>query len=383
MDKKKYLERISKNLRRYRAIADLSQLELAEKADITRQGYFNIENGKAEPKASTLQKIADALGVKIIELLKEQPQFVSLRFRSKKNMASKDRNIREQTLLEFRKWLDDYKFLEKLLNDHRNFKLSALVGKEDSPEAMADKARAALHLDEREFISDMCGLMESAGIKIWQSNPKTQAFFGFSLSEKDGGPAIGVNVNDDIRVERKIFTVAHELGHILLHPDSYHSEDESEPKDEEKQADVFAGLFLMPNKLFAAEWHKDMGFSFVERVLRVKRRFKVSYKTVLVRLAEQGFSSYQDLFFKFNAGFKKAFGRDLKDHFEPESVSSGFKGDEPASSLNNLDFMEERFKRFVRMAFERELITTSKAADMLGISLSEMRERGTSWSETP
>jgi len=383
MDKKEYLERLSKNILRYRAIAGLNQAQLAEMAGLTRQGFINIEKGKAEPKTSNLQKIADALEVNIFELFKEQPKFASLRFRSKKTMTSRDRSLREQTLLEFKIWLDHYKFLEKQLNDHAKFKLAKLVGVPKlTPAMMAEKAREVLGLQTREVVADMCGLKESAGIKVWHAKPNSQAFFGFSLAEKDGGPAIGVNVSEGINVERKIFTVAHELGHILLHPASYCAVDELEPKEEEKEADIFAGYFLMPESAFLSEWSKNSGFSFVDRVLRVKRYFRVSYMAVLIRLSEQGCDTYQNLFIKFAAGYQKDYKHDLKKHFEPDSVNSGFRR-EPESALSNLDFMEERFKKLVRQAFEQELITTSKAAEMLGISLAKMRELGVSWRENP
>jgi len=382
MDKKNYLAQVAMNIRRHRAIKGLRQDEVATAAGLSRQGYLSIENAKAEPKTGNLQKIADALNIKLFDLFEEQPTFSSLRFRSKKTMTAKDRNIREQTLFEFRKWLDNYKFLEARFNEYPQFKLADLIGGKSSPKEMAEKARAILNLKENEIISDICGLMESAGLKGWHSKAKSQAFFGFSLSKDDGGPAIGVNVSEGISVERKIFTVAHELGHILLHPASYRAQDVEESESDEHEADSFAGYFLMPDKAFVDEWNKDMGFSFVDRVLRFKRRFKVSYRTVLVRLAEKSGQAVQDIFIRFSVEYKKAYKHDLKDHFEPESVSSGFKG-EPQSALNNLDFMEERFKRLVRKAFEEELISTGKAAEMLGLKLDEMRGLGISWRETP
>lgn len=385
MDKKEYLQRLSKNILRYRAIAGLNQLQVAEKAGLSRQGFIDIEKGKAEPKTSNLQKIADSLEVSIFDLFKEQPKFVSLRFRTKKNMAARDKNLREQTLIEFRKWLDDYKFLEAQLDNHAEFRLAKLVGIQNtSPKEMARQVRNELKRQEKEPIVDICGLMESAGIKVWIGEPKTQAFSGFSLSEKDGGPAIGVNASI-ATIEHKIFTAAHELGHILLHPNSYCDQDklEADDADAEKEAYQFAGYFLMPEIAFDAEWGKNSGFSFVDRVLRVKRYFKVSYKTVLMRLGEKNPASSKNHYSRFCVEFKREKGHDLKDYFEPDSISSGFKGCEPESSLSNLDFMEERYKRLVRLAFEKELITLSKAAEMFGISLSEMRELGVSWRESP
>ena len=56
-----------------------------------------------------------------------------------------------------------------------------------------------------------------------------------------------------ISVERWIFSAAHELGHLLLHPMSYDSSKHDEPRAEEKEADTFASYFLMPEMSFKKE----------------------------------------------------------------------------------------------------------------------------------
>ena len=94
-------------------------------------------------------------------------------------------------------------------------------------------AREVLGLKEDEPIGDIVGLMENAGIKIKLCNFELDNFFGFSISESDGGPAIIVNKNKDIAIERQIFTVAHEFGHLLLHPDAYQPAKTQEDMNEE------------------------------------------------------------------------------------------------------------------------------------------------------
>ena len=50
----------------------ISQLELALKTGLTTRTVSRIECGTIDPKLSTLIKIADALGVKITDLLNSQ-----------------------------------------------------------------------------------------------------------------------------------------------------------------------------------------------------------------------------------------------------------------------------------------------------------------------
>lgn len=56
---------IAKNIRERRLLAELSQAELARRSGITRQALINIENGSADPKSSTLSRLAVALGCSI------------------------------------------------------------------------------------------------------------------------------------------------------------------------------------------------------------------------------------------------------------------------------------------------------------------------------
>src|SRR4029079_8029249 len=97
---------------------------------------------------------------------------------------------------------------------------------------------------------------------------------------------IAVNTWDRISVERWIFTGAHELGHLVLHLGDYEVDRKEEEARQEREANLFASHFLMPPEVFRKEWSETYGMSFVARVFKVKRMFRVSYRTVLFRLAE-------------------------------------------------------------------------------------------------
>jgi len=207
-----------------------------------------------------------------------------------------------------------------------------------------------------------------------------KSFFGFCLSEADGGPAIGVNQSDLVRVERKIFTVAHELGHILMHPGSFQDNETQEDLDEESEADRFASHFLMPQQSFEHELEKNRGLHWVKLILHVKRIFKVSYKTVILRLVEMERVSSSDVWKRFAIDHKRLYGGSLKDHYEPDSLPQSEFGMIEPSGLNSFDFMESKLHLLVRNAVELELITTQRAAEILGINLNEMRELALAWS---
>ena len=60
---------LSKNIKRYRTQNNITQEQLAEKINVTRQAVSNWENGKTEPDIETLTKIAQIFDISIDELV--------------------------------------------------------------------------------------------------------------------------------------------------------------------------------------------------------------------------------------------------------------------------------------------------------------------------
>lgn len=120
----------------------------------------------------------------------------------------------------------------------------------------------------------------------------------------------------------------------------------------------------------------------------MKRIFKVSYKTVLYRLTEDGKVS-NDIWKRFNAAYKSRTGRSLGNKDEPLPVAANdFRASTPEphgahepDGLSAFDFVEDRLSRLVRLAIEQGKITMARGAEILGLSLDAMRERVASWTE--
>lgn len=370
---------IAANLYRLRSQKGWTQEQLAQKAKMSRIGYRNLESGKSVPRSDTLLAVAVALEVPPGQLFEEQPTLRHVRFRASKNLAS-----RSAILGDVARWLADVAELEQLLEKKRlSSVLERIEGRK--PADAAPAARKALHLDEDAPIRDICGLIEERGkILVHPFVAETDAFFGLAVSAQEGGPAIAVNVWNRISVERWIFSVAHELGHLVLHCDgAFDSAQTEEVETEEKEANVFASLFLMPDAVFWREWEESSGLHLYDRVCKVKRIFHVSYKTVLARLA--GRYPNPKLWGTFVATHKRRHRSALDVRSEPQPLGAGdFRALEPASGLepsklDRCDFFEDGLLRLVREAIERELITFSRAAEILGKSLEEVRELEESW----
>lgn len=64
------LKEIGELLQNRRTFLKLSQEDVAEITNVTIRTIYSIENGKSNPSISTLQKIADVLGMEIIVRIK-------------------------------------------------------------------------------------------------------------------------------------------------------------------------------------------------------------------------------------------------------------------------------------------------------------------------
>jgi Zn-dependent peptidase ImmA (M78 family)/DNA-binding XRE family transcriptional regulator len=374
-------EFIAANLRRLREKKALSQDELAEKAGISRLAYRNIETRKSVPRADTLYALAAALNVGIQDLLVPVPTLRMVRFRSLKRL-----NSREQVLADIAQRLKDYNELEDILGNKSKSRLSDVAGqlrgsRVERAKMAAGAVRKEFGLDEKEPIRDICGLLEDRGVKVLLVDVATDAFFGLSVAEEDGGPAVAVNVWERISVERRIFTAAHELGHLLLHAGGYDVSRSEEEKAEEKEANTFAAYLLMPPKSFDGEWNDTYGVPFIDRVLKVKRMFRVSYKTVLLRLAETR-PDRMNYFLRFQVEFRRRFGHSLTKADEPERLTDGFPESHRAREPDHLspsDFAGDRLFKLVRRGIETHRITLERGAEILCCSPAELRAAANSW----
>jgi len=364
------LQMIARNVRRIRTGKDLSQGALAERAGLSLPAIKNLELAKSEPRMRTVQAIARALEVKLQDIFQPVRELKTVRFRSARKLKN-----RENILAEVARWLDDFNSLEQSLDQKSQFRLGSLI-EQCSRDRVAESAavcRGQLGLKPTEPIHDICGLLESAGVKVLPITMVSDSFFGLAVGEGDGGPAVVVNVWDRVSVERRIFSAAHELGHLILHLDAFDVSKSDECKVEEQQANNFASHFLLPPEGFRKEWNEAAGLHFVDRVFKVKRIFRVSYKTILLRLLDEGVVD-KSIWMMFNMAYQKRFNRKLTFKEEP----LGLESTEPFG-MQRYDFYEDRFRSLTREAVEKDKISLSRGAEILRISIEEMQDLLSNW----
>ncbi|MDR1872746.1 MAG: ImmA/IrrE family metallo-endopeptidase [Deltaproteobacteria bacterium] len=371
---------IASNVIRLRRVKRLSQKQLAIKAGISLTKLTNLEKAASEPSYRTVQAVAEALEEKMIAVLRPVRPLVSVRFRALKKI---DRLkylhfAKENLLAKVSNWLDDYRYLEDLLDDKMEFKLSSILNEIEFTDplkmiTLAKDSRARLNLNPDEPINNIARLIEEAGVKIGLFNAPIESLFGFSVGSEDGGPAIIINMWDKIPWERRIFTTAHELAHNIFRFASSDPLRLEENDNEETMANIFASHFLMPNAAFMNAWINAPDKNLIPRVLYVKQIFKVSYITVLRRLFDNKLfgKGHNDvnIYKQFKNKYSVIYGKTLNNKEEIEPLIY----DNKRLKSDQFYFQADRLKNLTINAVIKQEISFSRGAEILEFDLLKMR----------
>lgn len=193
---------------------------------------------------------------------------------------------------------------------------------------------------------------------------------GFSTLQDDI-PLVMLRDRDTI-IERTIFSGAHELGHLVLHPQLFTlaDRDADNGRDYEKEANHFAGCLLVPTNDLVYVWEKEglHRLAPVYALLLLKRVFRVSFWCLRQRL-EQANLAHID-YPRLVADVKRLLGlrgRTNVESLEPEPL--------PSEMLQR----STRFERLVYSAFMQDHIGVAKVAELLQITVEEAKELTTAW----
>jgi Zn-dependent peptidase ImmA (M78 family) len=119
-------------------------------------------------------------------------------------------------------------------------------------------------------LPDLVGLVESAGIPVVLLDTFHQKQSATSHRGRWYEWMIGLNQNHP--ASRRRFTLAHELGHIVLGHDSHAAADDGEAARFERDADAFAASLLLP----AADAVRELRTPTFSRLVALKQRWRVS-----------------------------------------------------------------------------------------------------------
>lgn len=220
-----------------------TQTELASNIKgLSQSNLSKFEKGFGPLSDDILEKIIIFLGfpVKFYETkISNKVEIAHYRKRSALTKAEKSR-------IEYTNKLIGYildKMSESIILPDFTFKVLNVDDGFD-PKSIALYTRKFLKLGD-EPVTDICSILEENGIIIVEYDAKNDNFDGVSFMTDNGYHII--IINKSFSNDRKRYTIAHELGHIIMHmsPDFIISD----YRDIEKEADIFASEFLMPSEI--------------------------------------------------------------------------------------------------------------------------------------
>lgn len=222
--------------RRRRAI---DKTTLGVRVGLTSKTLSRYESGEVpNPPQENLDRLAKALEFPVSFFSGgdiDEPRRDNASFRG---MASKSHKIMEAALASgaFAFMLDDW-----IANQFTRPELQLLDLQHEKPATAAGLLRQFWRLGDKP-IKNMVHLLEANGVRVFSLSENTKEVDAFSLW-RDDVPYIFLNRFKS--AERSRFDAAHELAHLCLHK---HGGAASIYKDGglEKEANAFAGAFLMP-----------------------------------------------------------------------------------------------------------------------------------------
>jgi Zn-dependent peptidase ImmA (M78 family) len=253
----------------------LSQKDLAEKLGVQQGTISKIELSETyEVSEEFLKNLEDHLHYKsriFSEPADIYPPLAGFHFR--KRVAVKPKQL--DVILALANFHRIY--IKKLLSNAEIKKSLPFIEPDEfgnDPAEIARQLRRIWNIP-RGRIENLTQLIEDAGIIIVNSNFDTSLVDAFSVVDGINPPIIFLN--NKIPGDRMRFTLAHELGHIIMHQGGVSHEIE-------KEANIFAAELLMPEADIESHLHSLS----LSKLATLKEYWKVAMSSLIKRAADIG-----------------------------------------------------------------------------------------------
>lgn len=245
----------------------LTQVELASAVGISQATLSKVESGEARLDLETWRNVAKALLVPLSAFRAVQSSTAPARIFHRKRRATPKSAVNkvaaELSLVRLR--------VRDLIGDQTTtLRRHDLEGGFNTPQEIARDVRDELCLG-RGPIEDLVAILEKAGVLVLRWPLDTIQVDAIASWQDDSVPVI--LIGEHVPADRQRFTMAHELGHAVMH-------DGEAEKEQEAEADAFAAEFLAPGSEIVKEWPADDS---LEALLSLKRRWGISLSALIRR----------------------------------------------------------------------------------------------------
>lgn len=349
----------------------ITRNQASEKTGITAKRLVQLEEGEKQPTLDELKEFSKTYKRTIATLLLAKPPKEKPLPTDRRTIDSKDLgNFHEKTIMSVRKaraLAQSFVELRQELGiDIPKFSLSASI--QEQPQNVAAKIRKYLNLDELREIENInyaleayIEKVESLGVAIFQLSLTQDKLRGFSIVD-DVMPIIGIKRGGE-QATAKIFTLFHELGHILLNEGGICDLSEKTSIEIEKWCNAFSAEVLIPTsellqmEVVLEQKHSNNKIWAKKDLVELGNYFHVGPLAILRSLLENKLTTPVFYKEKHQAWNKPQFGR--AKHPEGKNIAK--------------ETIREKGRTYISLAFsayDQNRIDLKDLSDFLGIRLS-------------
>ncbi len=336
-------------LHRARKAAGLSLRDLGELVGVSHAAIKKYEDGAAMPSSDILIGLSRALKVRTEYFFRPEPVALEgIEYRKRSSLPKKRLDAITHEVI------DQIERRIELENLFPQSPVKAFATVDDLPqsieemggiEVVAERVRDAWELGF-DPIPDLIDVLETYGIRVFMIDADADNKFDGLAARVSGMPIVVVGRHWP--GDRQRFTLAHELGHLMLEGRL------AADLNEEMACNRFAGAFLFPRASVQQEMGEHRNAVELKELGLLKEEFGLSMAGILYRARDLGIISpaYRDdlaKLFRFKGWHIKEPGRDY-----------------PAEKAHI-------FEQLVFHALAEEYIGESKAAELMNMSLTQFR----------
>lgn len=338
----------AKRLINARKMRDLSQRGLcnAMQGKVSPTAIAKYEKGDMLPSSEVLISISQALNVDIDYFFRPfvlQIDRNGFEFRKQANLGKKKTDSLREVICDR---IERIVEVESLLDLKAEFSLDYsdfLIESDGDAVTAAQRFRSDMNIGNDAIVSAV-ELLESMGIEIMEIDA-AKSFSGTCTKTNNLGVIV---INASHSVERKRFTMFHELGHLLLHV--------AEGADVERICNIFANEVLIPSEqLKRMIGNSRHDISLVE-LKAIQSEYGISVDALMWKASQLNIITQRRyVYFCKKKNAAPNFKHNVEESLYMEKPSS-------------------RFERLVYRALASDVISYSKAASLLNIPIENIRQ---------
>jgi Zn-dependent peptidase ImmA (M78 family)/transcriptional regulator with XRE-family HTH domain len=347
----------SERLKLARKRAGLSLRDLADSTGVSHQAIKKYEDGDMYPNSQVLVSLSRTLSVSIDFLMSNQvEELVGVEFRKHSGTTRKDRARVEAAVIEE---VEHYLEVESVLGiDEAKIDLGGLSA-EGPITSLEEAEQRALRLRDHwklghDPILSITALLEEQGFKVAEVDlPDKVVGLTCEVKREGDKPPFSVIVvaKNNPNVERRRFTLAHELAHKLI-------PEVAEGVNKERAMHRFAGALLVDSDHLKRDvGGKRHAFAYRE-IIKLKHLYGVSASSLLLRLRDLGLLSEDAV----NVAFR--------------TYAKTWRKSEPEPLALNGPYFETpmRFEQLVYRALAEQMLSLPRAAELLNRSVQDVEK---------